>query len=104
MRADFLYGLSGRMPISCIAYRMRRWTGFKPSLASGSARATMTDMAYERYAVCISLSMLILRMRPISMLHLCVNGLLRNGLRRIFGAGRLYSMEGSEAWGVESEE
>src|ERR1700743_2488350 len=27
---------------------MRRWTGFRPSRASGRARDTMTDMAYSR--------------------------------------------------------
>ena len=45
IRADFLKAVLERMPISCMAYRMRRWTGFRPSRASGRARATMTDMA-----------------------------------------------------------
>jgi hypothetical protein len=34
------------MPSSCMANRMRLCTGFKPSRTSGSARPTMTDMAY----------------------------------------------------------
>ncbi len=45
MRADFLYAEPARIPMSYMAYRMRRCTGFSPSRASGSARATMTDMA-----------------------------------------------------------
>ena len=45
MRADFLYGLSGVIPISFIEYRMRRCTGFRPSRTSGRARVTMTAMA-----------------------------------------------------------
>ena len=45
IRALFLYEDVGRMPMSYIAYRMRRCTGFKPSRTSGSARDTMTDMA-----------------------------------------------------------
>jgi len=32
-------------PISCIAYRMRRCTGFRPSRTSGSARPAMTLIA-----------------------------------------------------------
>ena len=30
---------------SHIVYRMRRWTGLRPSRTSGSARAVMTDSA-----------------------------------------------------------
>ena len=37
-REDFTWPRSGRRPMSCIAYRIRRWTGFSPSRASGSAR------------------------------------------------------------------
>jgi hypothetical protein len=33
---------------SLIARRMRRCDGLSPSRASGSARLTMTDIAYER--------------------------------------------------------
>jgi hypothetical protein len=40
--ALFLYGRSGRSPISYIAYRIRRCTGFRPSRTSGSARCTIT--------------------------------------------------------------
>ena len=29
-----------------MAYRMRRWTGLRPSRTSGRARPTMTDIAY----------------------------------------------------------
>ena len=32
-------------PISCIVYRIRRWTGLRPSRTSGSARLTMTLIA-----------------------------------------------------------
>jgi len=32
-------------PASCIAKRMRRWTGLSPSRTSGSARPAMTDIA-----------------------------------------------------------
>jgi hypothetical protein len=41
-------GFPDVMPSSCMAKRMRRCTGFKPSRTSGSARPTMTDMAYCR--------------------------------------------------------
>ena len=44
-RAHFMVGRSGRAPKSYIPQRIRRWTGFKPSRASGRARDTMTDMA-----------------------------------------------------------
>ena len=44
---DFLNALSLVRPSSYMAYRMRRWTGFKPSRTSGSARPTMTDIAYS---------------------------------------------------------
>ena len=47
-RAHFMYGRSERAPTSIIPYRIRRWTGFRPSRASGRARDTMTDMAYSR--------------------------------------------------------
>ena len=36
---------SGCRPSSFIAYSTRRWTGFRPSRTSGSARPTMTDIA-----------------------------------------------------------
>ena len=42
--ADFLYGCEGSLPLSCMAYRMRRCTGLRPSRTSGSARAVMTDI------------------------------------------------------------
>ena len=38
-------GRSGRRPDSSIDQRIRRWTGFRPSRTSGSARPTMTDIA-----------------------------------------------------------
>lgn len=41
-----LNGLLCCRPSSCIANRMRRCTGFRPSRTSGRARPTMTDMAY----------------------------------------------------------
>ena len=41
-------GFPDVMPSSCMAKRMRRCTGFRPSRTSGSARPTMTDMAYCR--------------------------------------------------------
>ena len=41
---------------SCMVYKIRRCTGFKPSRTSGSARATMTDIEYCRKDFFISLS------------------------------------------------
>ena len=41
-----LYGFEGTKPRSFIAYRIRRCTGLRPSCTSGSARPTITDMAY----------------------------------------------------------
>ena len=35
------------MPLSFMAYRMRRCTGFSPSRTSGRARAVMTDIEYS---------------------------------------------------------
>ena len=32
-----------------MAYKMRRWTGFNPSLTSGNALPTITDIAYAKY-------------------------------------------------------
>ena len=43
--ADFLKGLSEVRPLSYMEYKIRRWTGFRPSRTSGRARPTMTDMA-----------------------------------------------------------
>jgi len=37
MRADFLYGFRTRSHSSCMAKRMRRWTGLRPSRTSGRA-------------------------------------------------------------------
>ena len=45
-RADFLCGRSWRKPISCIAYRIRRWTGLSPSSMRGSARSVIVSTAY----------------------------------------------------------
>ena len=45
-RAPRLKGLLCARPSSCMAYRMRRCTGFRPSRTSGSARPTITLMAY----------------------------------------------------------
>ena len=45
--ADFLKGLSWVRPLSYMEYRIRRWTGFRPSRTSGRARPTMTLMAYS---------------------------------------------------------
>src|SRR3954452_22687586 len=56
MRAHFAYGRAGPRPMSDMPYSVRRWTGFSPSRTSGSARPTMTDMAYSRYALRISSS------------------------------------------------
>src|SRR4051794_30507046 len=50
MRALFLNGASERLPISRIANRMRRCTGFWPSSTDGSARPFTTLIAYARYA------------------------------------------------------
>ena len=52
--AACLYGFVGTRPRSFIAYKMRRCTGFRPSLTSGNARPTMTDIAYcsRRQAEC----------------------------------------------------
>ena len=36
---------AGDKPFSFIEKSTRRWTGFRPSRTSGSARDTMTDMA-----------------------------------------------------------
>lgn len=44
--ANHLYGFVGSKPRSCMAKRMRRWTGLSPSLTSGSALPTITDIAY----------------------------------------------------------
>ena len=41
-----LNGLLGSRPSSCMANRMRLCTGFRPSRTSGSARPTITDIAY----------------------------------------------------------
>lgn len=41
-----LKGLLGSRPSSCMAYKMRRCTGLRPSRTSGRARPTITDMAY----------------------------------------------------------
>src|SRR5215210_1809532 len=61
--------------MSCIAYRTRRCTGFRPSLTSGRARETITLIAYERNESFISSSMEWGRMFPekvssIQVLHL----------------------------------
>ena len=45
MRALFLKGLSGWRPSSLMEYRIRRWTGLRPSRTSGRARSVMTAMA-----------------------------------------------------------
>src|SRR5215211_6192033 len=50
--------------MSCIAYRTLRCTGFRPSLASGRARETITLIAYERKESFISSSMEWGRMFP----------------------------------------
>lgn len=42
----YLKGLLCSIPSSCIAKRMRRWTGLSPSRTSGSALPTITDIAY----------------------------------------------------------
>lgn len=44
-RADFTGLALAPSPMACIAYRMRRCTGFWPSLTSGSARPLTTDTA-----------------------------------------------------------
>ena len=44
-RALFLCCALGRMARSCMAYRIRRWTGLSPSRMSGNARDTITLMA-----------------------------------------------------------
>ena len=41
-----LNGLLGSRPSSCMAKSMRLCTGFRPSRTSGSARPTITDIAY----------------------------------------------------------
>ena len=43
-QADLRVGWLGSLPRSCIVYRMRRCTGFRPSRTSGSARCVMTDI------------------------------------------------------------
>ena len=43
--ADLRRGRSGVRFPSIIENRIRRWTGFRPSRTSGSARETMTDIA-----------------------------------------------------------
>ena len=47
-RAHFLNGFFESSPSSCMANKMRLCTGFSPSRTSGSARPTITDMAYAR--------------------------------------------------------
>ena len=44
IRADFLYGLFHPEPSSLIPYNILLCTGFRPSLTSGSARETITDI------------------------------------------------------------
>src|ERR1035441_4692235 len=46
--AHLVCGRSGSSRWSYIEYRIRRWTGFSPSLTSGRARDTMTDIEYSR--------------------------------------------------------
>jgi hypothetical protein len=43
--ADLTGLAAGPRPISFIAYRMRRWTGFWPSQTSGSARLLIVEIA-----------------------------------------------------------
>ena len=43
--AHFLYPFSGAKPNSCIENSILLWTGFNPSLTSGSARPTITLIA-----------------------------------------------------------
>jgi hypothetical protein len=43
-----LVGAVVAVPSSCMANRMRRCTGFKPSRTSGMARPTMTESEYSR--------------------------------------------------------
>src|SRR5699024_7027009 len=45
-------------PNSFIPYKIRRWTGFKPSLTSGSARETITLIAYSKNDLRITLERL----------------------------------------------
>jgi len=45
MRAHFTYGRVQVLFASWIANSTRRWTGFRPSRTSGSARATITLIA-----------------------------------------------------------
>jgi hypothetical protein len=45
MRAALTNGRLGCRPFSFIENSARRWTGFRPSRTSGSARPTMTDIA-----------------------------------------------------------
>src|SRR5581483_1858629 len=47
--ADFRVFAFQVRPVSHIAHKTRRWTGFMPSRTSGRARATMVDIAYSRY-------------------------------------------------------
>ena len=45
MAAHLRYELVADSPISPIVYRIRRWTGLRPSRTSGRARETMTLIA-----------------------------------------------------------
>src|SRR3954452_4263256 len=45
--ADFLKPFSYVFPSTCIAYKIRRCTGFKPSRASGSARSCIIYLLYR---------------------------------------------------------
>ena len=56
IRALFLCGLSGVSPISCMVYKIRRCTGFKPSSTRGKARSRITNSAYGNMEVCNTLS------------------------------------------------
>ena len=53
MRALFRQGRSYLIPSSCISYKVRRCTGFRPSLTSGSALAMMTLMAQSMKDRCM---------------------------------------------------
>ena len=52
IRAHLRCGLSGPLFNSIIAYKIRRWTGFKPSLTSGKALDTITLRHKPFHYVC----------------------------------------------------
>ena len=65
--ADFLCGLSGVSPISNIVYKIRLWTGLRPSSTRGRALSRMTNSAYGSMDWGITSSMGVMKTLPCGM-------------------------------------